>query len=43
MSNLAEPALAEAILDRIVHHSHRVALDGESLRKNTFIGGPHKP
>jgi DNA replication protein DnaC len=31
---LADPTLADAILDRIVHHSHRLALHGESLRKN---------
>jgi DNA replication protein DnaC len=31
---LAEPILADAILDRIVHHSHRIALGGESLPKN---------
>lgn len=31
---LADPTLADAILDRIVHHSHRIALHGESLRKN---------
>ena len=30
---LAEPTIADAILDRIVHHSHRIALKGESLRK----------
>lgn len=30
---LAEPTLADAILDRLVHHSHRIALHGESLRK----------
>ena len=29
----AEPTIADAILDRIVHHSHRIALKGESLRK----------
>lgn len=29
---LAEPTLADAILDRIVHGAHRVALKGESLR-----------
>jgi DNA replication protein DnaC len=33
---LAEPTLADAILDRIVHHSHRIELDGESLRKNAL-------
>jgi DNA replication protein DnaC len=31
---LADPTLADAILDRIVHHSHRLALHGESLRKD---------
>ena len=30
---LADPTLADAILDRIVHHSHRIELSGESLRK----------
>jgi DNA replication protein DnaC len=30
---LADPTLADAILDRIVHHSHRIELNGESLRK----------
>jgi DNA replication protein DnaC len=41
---LAEPTLAEAILDRIVHHSHRIALNGESLRKNKPTEkAPRKP
>jgi DNA replication protein DnaC len=31
---LAEPTIADAILDRIVHRSHRLALDGDSLRKD---------
>jgi len=30
---LNDPTLADAILDRLVHASHRVALKGESLRK----------
>jgi DNA replication protein DnaC len=30
---LADPTLADAILDRLVHHSHRIALKGESMRK----------
>jgi DNA replication protein DnaC len=29
-----DPTLADAILDRIVHNSHRIALQGDSLRKN---------
>jgi len=32
---LNDPTLADAILDRIVHGSHRLVLKGESLRKKT--------
>lgn len=28
-----DPALADAILDRLVHSSHKIALKGESMRK----------
>jgi DNA replication protein DnaC len=31
---LNDPTLADAILDRLVHASHRIALKGESRRKN---------
>lgn len=31
---LADPTLADAILDRLVHNAHRVELKGDSLRKN---------
>jgi DNA replication protein DnaC len=31
--NLADPTLADAILDRIIHNSYRLDLKGESLRK----------
>ena len=30
---LDEPTLADAILDRIVHGSYKIALKGESMRK----------
>lgn len=30
---LADPTLADAILDRLVHNAHRIALHGESMRK----------
>jgi DNA replication protein DnaC len=30
---LADPTLADAILDRLVHNAHRIPLHGESLRK----------
>lgn len=39
---LAEPTIADAILDRIVHRSHRLALDGESLRKDPPATGARK-
>ena len=30
---LDDPTLADAILDRVVHSAHKLALKGESLRK----------
>ncbi len=30
-----DPTLADAVLDRIVHESHRVDLSGDSMRKKT--------
>ena len=30
---LNDPTLADAILDRVVHHAHKITLKGESLRK----------
>jgi DNA replication protein DnaC len=36
---IGEGTIADAILDRLVHASHRIELKGESLRKNrTLIG-----
>ena len=32
---LADPTVADAILDRLVHSAHRIALKGETLRKRT--------
>lgn len=32
-ASLADPTLADAILDRLVHNAYRIALHGESLRK----------
>jgi len=37
---IGEPTFADAILNRIVHNSHRIALDGQSLRK-TKTGDDH--
>jgi len=31
--NIKDPTLADAILDRIIHNSHRVQLEGETMRK----------
>ncbi|WP_409939124.1 ATP-binding protein [Rhizobium leguminosarum] len=30
---IGEATLADAILDRIVHNSHRITLEGDSMRK----------
>jgi DNA replication protein DnaC len=30
---IAEPTLADAILDRLMQHVHRIELKGESMRK----------
>ena len=35
---LADPTIADAILDRIVHRSHRIELKGPSLRKSEEKG-----
>lgn len=36
---LGEQTVADAILDRVVHCSHRIELKGESLRKKSSING----
>jgi DNA replication protein DnaC len=30
---IGEPTIADAILDRIIHNAHRIALEGESMRR----------
>ena len=30
---IGEPTIADAILDRIIHNSHRIVLEGDSMRK----------
>ena len=30
---IADPTLADAILDRLVHNAYKLVLDGESMRK----------
>jgi DNA replication protein DnaC len=42
---LGEPTLADAILDRLVHHSHRIELKtgGDSLRKSLGLPNPPPP
>ena len=30
---IGEPTIADAILDRIIHNAHRIALEGDSMRK----------
>jgi DNA replication protein DnaC len=36
-ASLNDPTLADAILDRIIHGSHRLELKGESMRKTKSI------
>jgi DNA replication protein DnaC len=36
---IGEGTIADAILDRLVYSSHRIELDGESLRKNKVLKG----
>ena len=30
---IAEPTMADAILDRLVHNAHKITLQGDSMRK----------
>ncbi len=32
---IADPTIADAVLDRLVHNTHRLALKGDSMRKIT--------
>ena len=34
---VGDPTLADAILDRLVHNAHRLALSGESIRKRNGL------
>ena len=40
---IGEQTIADAILDRIVHQSHRVELKGESMRKRNLNNGQDNP
>ena len=35
---IGDPTFADAILDRIVHNSYRLVLDGQSMRKTQAEG-----
>jgi len=37
---VGDPTLADAILDRLVHNAHRLALSGESIRKRNGLTKP---
>jgi DNA replication protein DnaC len=39
---IPDPTVADAVLDRLVHTAHRLALKGESLRKPAAEGRPEK-
>jgi DNA replication protein DnaC len=38
---LGDPTLADALLDRLVHHASKIAWPGDSLRKRSAKGAPH--
>jgi hypothetical protein len=40
---LADPTLADAILDRLVHNSYRLALKGDSIRKHKSLNSNPAP
>jgi DNA replication protein DnaC len=40
---IPDPTVADAVLDRLVHTAHRLALKGESLRKPSSEARPEKP
>jgi DNA replication protein DnaC len=40
---IGDPTIADSILDRVVHHAHRIELDGESMRKNRGKQLPLEP
>ena len=37
---IGDPTLADAILDRLVHNAHRLALAGESMRRRASVTKP---
>ena len=39
---IGDPTLADAILDRLLHHAHKIHLEGESMRKRSG-GSEQKP
>jgi DNA replication protein DnaC len=40
---LEDPTIADAILDRLIHNSYRLALKGDSMRKLKTTAAPAKP
>ncbi len=40
---IANPTLADAILDRVVHNAYRIQLRGESMRKRQAISQGETP
>jgi len=40
---LPDPTIADAILNRLVHSAHRIALKGETMRVHNFASLPSTP
>jgi len=34
---IPDPTVADAIMDRLIHRSHKISLHGESMRKTTSL------
>ena len=36
---IGDPTVADGIMDRLVHHAHRIEMKGDSMRKKRSGGG----
>ena len=41
--HIGDPTLGDAILDRLLHHAHKIHLERESMRKRTGAASDQKP
>jgi len=41
-AQIGDPTIADSILDRLVHNAHRIAMEGDSMRKKQRKDGKGK-